>query len=172
MPDIASDETMAMEGYQDADHWWGGAWLTAGDKAAVIFVGTKAMGNSWYGFANGVVWPLDCMEQDPPTCPDVPDWPYDDRGFWAEDYQAQIIFYDPADLTAVARGEIESYAPQPFATLDLTPYLFDPQLDPARYKRDLVGAAAFDRARGLLYIFERMADGDKSLIHVFQVTAG
>jgi len=168
-PEIITDPSMAMNGYQESDHWWGGAWLTAGDRAAVIFVGTKALGNSWYGFANGVVWPYDCADQTPPTCPDVPDWPYSDRGFWAEAYQAQIILYDPAQLAAVARGQIQPYEPQPYASLDLTPYLFNPELNQAEYKRDLVGASAFDRERGLLYIIERLADGYKSVIHVFQV---
>jgi len=38
----------------------------------LIFSGTKAMGHSWYGFANGVEWAYDCAEQIPPTCPEVP----------------------------------------------------------------------------------------------------
>ncbi|RME08586.1 MAG: hypothetical protein D6803_00825 [Anaerolineae bacterium] len=167
--EIVSDESQAVNGYGDSDHWWGGAWLTAGEKAAVVFVGTKAMGESWYGFANGVVWPYDCAEQDPPTCPEVPEWPYDNRGYWAEGYQAQIIFYNPADLVAVARGEMESWKPQPYATLVLDDYLFDPNIHLEDYKRDLVGAAAFDRERGYLYVVERLADEYKSVIHVFRV---
>ncbi len=167
--EIVSDERMQAVGYQDSDHWSGGAWLTAGDKSALIFVGTKALGRSWYGFANGVEWAYDCAEQNPPTCPQVPDWPYDNRGYWAEDYQAQIIFYDPADLAAVARGEMETWEPQPYATLVLDDYLFDPQTHVETYKRDLVAAAAFDRQHGLLFIFERLADEDKSVVHVFRV---
>jgi hypothetical protein len=169
-PEILTDSSMMMNGYQEADHWWGGAWLTAGDSAAVVFVGTKAVGSSWYGFANGVVWPYDCADQTPSTCPEVPDWPYSDRGFWAEAYQAQMIFYDPNQLAAVAQGRIQPYEPQPYASLDITPYLFDPNLNQAEYKRDLVGAAAFDRERGLLFVVERLADEYKSVIHVFQIT--
>jgi len=169
--EITSDPSMAMDGYRDADHWWGGAWLTAGDKAAVVFVGTKALGDEWYGFANGVVWPHDCAETSPPTCPEPPEWPYDDRGFWAEDYEAQIIFYDPADLIAVARGERMSWEPQPYATLVLDDVLYDPQLRLEDYKRDLVGAAAFDRERGLLYVIERLADEVDSVIHVWRISS-
>ncbi len=168
--DILTDESMMMEGYGDADHWWGGAWLTAGDKAAVVFVGTKATGHSWYGFANGVIWPYDCAEQTPSTCPEVPDWPYDDRGYWAEGYQAQMIFYDPADLVAVARGEMQTWEPQPYAVLVLDDYLYDPNIHVELYKRDLVGAMAFDRANGLIYIIERLADESKSVVHVFRLT--
>lgn len=168
-PEIASDESMAMNGNLDSDHWWGGAWLTYGDRSAVIFVGTKAIGNAWYGFANGVVWEYDCAEQDPPTCPDYPDWPYDDRGFWADDYQAQIVFYDPADLAAVTLGEMETWEPQPYAKLNIDEFMFAPELDYADYKRDIVGAAAFDQERGLLFIVERLADEYKSVVHVFQI---
>lgn len=171
MPDLASSPEQAVEDYHEADHWWGGAWLTAGDRAAVVFAGTKALGEEWYGFANGVVWEHDCAEQTPATCPDPPDWPYDNRGFWADDYQAQLIFYDPSDLVAVARGEIESWEPQPYAVLNLNPYLLDPQLRVEDYKRDYVGAAAFDRERGYLYIFERLADEYRSVVHVWRVAS-
>lgn len=168
-PDIASDPSMAVKDYKEADHWMGGAWLTAGERSAVIFVGTKALGADWYGFANGVVWPHDCAEQN--ACPQLPDWPYDNRGFWAEAYQAQMIFYDPAELAAVASGEIETWTPQPYASLSLQEVLYDPDIDITRYRRDLVGAAAFDRANGLLYVIERLADGDKSVVHVWRVGA-
>jgi hypothetical protein len=93
----------------------------------LIFSGTKAMGRSWYGFANGVEWAYDCAEQIPPTCPEVPEWPYDNRGYWAESYQAWILFYEPEDLGSVAAGATETWEPQPYAFLDITPVLFDPQ---------------------------------------------
>jgi hypothetical protein len=164
---IQSDERMQMDGYLLADHWMGGAWLSTGTKSAVIFAGTKAMDKSWYGFANGVEWAYDCADTN--TCPDVPDYPYDNRGYWASDYQAQIIFYNPADLAAVAMGEMESYEPQPYAVFDLSDYLFDPQTDITRYKVDLVGDVAYDRENGYLYLVERLADEDKSVIHVWQL---
>lgn len=167
IPDIISDETMSMEGYRDADHWMGGSWLTAGEKSAVIFVGTKALGNEWYGFANGVVWEHDCAETN--SCPEVPEWPYEDRGFWAEDYESQIIFYDTSELAAVALGQLETWKPQPYAILSLQDILFEPELNLGEYKRDLLGAAAFDRDNGLLYIIERLADEYRSVIHVWRV---
>ena len=168
-PDIVSVPSQSVVDYREADHWWGGAWLTAGDAAGVVLVGTKAVGEEWYGFANGVVWQHDCAENQPSTCPEVPEWPYDDRGFWAEDFRAEMIFFDPAELAAVARGEVDSWAPQPYATLVLDPYLLAPELDPAIYKRDLVGAMAFDRENGLIYLIERLADEYKSVIHVWEI---
>ena len=78
------------------------------------------------------------------------------------------MFYDPADLGAVARGEMETGEPQPYATLDIDEHLY--HIDSTQQKEHL-GAASFDRQRGLLYVFEPLADEDKSLIHVWRVGA-
>jgi len=171
MPDIRFDDTMQMNGYQESDHWLGGAWLTKGERSAVVFTGTKAMGRSWYGYANGVIHEHDCAEQNPPTCPDPPEWPYDDRGYWAEDYQAQILFFNPYDLVKVANGEIESYEPQPYAALNIMNVLINPELNMEEYKRDLITSAAFDRERGYLYVMEKLADEYRSVVHVWKIEA-
>jgi len=169
MSEIAYREDTQMEGYAESDHWWGGAWLTSETGDAVIFVGTKAIGENWYGFANGVVWDYACAEDPDIECPEVPDFPYDNRGFWAEDFMPVILFFDPADLALVAQGLIEPYEPQPYALVDLTDYWLDPETNVEIYKRDLVGAAAYDRENGILFIVERLADEYKSVIHVFQI---
>ncbi len=158
--DVTAGDDFTIDNYHHSDEWSGGAWLTAGDKSAVVFVGTKGLGDCWYGFANGVVWP------DEPPYPPVPDAPYDQRGWWSTDFEGQIIFYDPADLAAVASGEMEPYEPQPYATLQIDEYLY--HIESGRQEHH-VGAAGFDRERGLLYVFEPLADGDKSLIHVWEV---
>jgi hypothetical protein len=158
--DVTAEDNHTMDNYQHSDEWSGGAWLTAGDKSAVIFVGTKGQGGCWYGFANGVVWP-----EEPPY-PPVPDPPYDDRGWWSDSFIGQILFYDPAELAAVARGDMEPWGPQPYATLEIDEYLFHIE---SNQQKEHVGAASFDRKRGLLYIFEPLSDGDKSLIHVWKV---
>lgn len=170
LPEIVTDDSRKMTGYSEADYWSGGAWLTAGSKSAVAFIGTKATGKSWYGFSNGVVWDYDCADTN--TCPAVPDWPYDNRGYWADGYEGQIKLYDPADIAAVAQGAMQTWEPQPYATISLTPYLFDPDIDVTRYRRHLTGAMAFDDENGILYFFELLADEDKSLVHVFKLGSG
>ena len=166
--EITTYDTMKMNGFKESDEWSGGAWLTAGNKSAVIFAGTKATGDCWYGFSNGIVYPT---SGDPNEIyPEVPPWPHDARGWWSEDIEAQIIFYNPSDLAAVVRGEMETYEPQPYASLNISEYLFNPGFDFERGKCYLLGAVSFDRERGFLYIVERMADEDeKSLIHVWKV---
>jgi len=142
----------AMNDYHHSDEWSGGAWLTAGSKSAIIFIGTKGQGNCWYGCADGT---------------DQPPWPDDcDRGWWSSGFGGQILFYDPADLAAVAQGEKEPWEPQPYATLDIDDYLY--HVESAQQKYHL-GAASFDRERGLLYVFEPLADGDKPLVHVWRI---
>ncbi len=166
-PELSVSQGMKMNSFNEADEWSGGAWLTAGDKSAVILVGTKATGKSWYGFSNGVVYPTSGDPNE--KVPEVPPWPHDRRGWWSEGIQAQLLFFNPDDLASVARGVMKTWEPQPYASLEIDSYLFDPGFDHKREKRYLVGAAAFDRARGLLYLFERRADGDKSIVHVFKV---
>ncbi|MCK5147238.1 T9SS type A sorting domain-containing protein [bacterium] len=165
IPEIITDDAHKYFNFKEADQWTGGEWLTSGSASAVIFAGTKAMGQSWYGFSNGVVWPYGG------PYPSIPDPPHDERGFWADSIHAQIIFYDPEDLGKAAKGEIESYTPQPYAALDITEYLYEPGYDYWRQKRQSLGACSFDRQNQLLYILERMvqADEEKSIVHVFEI---
>lgn len=167
-PELDVHEGYKMRGFSEADEWSGGAWLTAGQRSAVVLVGTKALGKTWYGFANGVVYPTSGDEKE--IYPDVPPAPFDQRGWWSERIEAQMIFYDPADLAAVAQQKIQPWEPQPYATLSLDSFLYDPGFHHERQKRYLLGDAAFDRERRLLYVVERRADGEKSLIHAFSVT--
>jgi hypothetical protein len=148
--DVTASEQFTLNHYHHSDEWSGAAWLTAGDKAAVVFVGTKGRGDCWYGNPDGPC--LDC----------------ENRGWWSDSFVGQILFYDPADLAAVARGEMETYLPQPYATLDIDDLLYHVGSEQQKYH---LGAASFDRERGLLYVFEPFADGDGPLVHVWRVEA-
>ncbi len=149
---VLAPNPRTMDSYHHSDEWSGGAWLTAGDKTAVIFVGTKGQGDNWYGCADGT---------------DEPPWPDDcNRGWWSTSFVGQIIFYDPADLAAVAQGNMETWEPQPYAVLDIDPYLYHIQSSQQWFH---VGAVSFDRGNGLLYLFEPFADEDKPLVHVWYI---
>ncbi|MDX8551792.1 hypothetical protein KHC33_01230 [Methanospirillum sp. J.3.6.1-F.2.7.3] len=150
-----------MEGFNNADEWSGGAWVTAGDKSAILFVGTKGRGNFWYGFSDGTVWP------DDPPFPPIPSPPHDERGWWAESFEGVIYFYDPGDLAQVAQGLLEPYEPQPYAELKVDQYLY--HISSTQQKRHL-GDVTYDRTRGNLYLTEFMGDGDNCLIHVWKIT--
>ncbi len=168
-PELEIYNKRNMKTYKGADDWWGGAWITTGQNTAVFFVGTKATGKSWYGFATGVEYPTD--EDSGQKIPEVPSWPFDNRGYWSDGIKAQIIFYDPGDLAKVAQGKMKPWEPQPYASLDIDDYMFDPGFNHKRGKQETVGAVSFDRKRGILYIFEKRADGNKSIVHVFKIKA-
>ncbi|MFC1568987.1 T9SS type A sorting domain-containing protein [bacterium] len=161
--EIVTSENMKMQDYNMVDDWSGGAWLTADQSSAVIFVGTKGFGEDWYGFSDGTVWPYEG------PYPPVPAEPHNQRGFWAERIEGRIVFYDPIDFGKVAQGSAQSYEPQPYATFNLDPFLYDPGYDYYAQKIHLLGACCYDRQRNFLYIIERLADEDKSLIHVFHI---
>jgi hypothetical protein len=146
-----------MDRYHASDEWTGAAWLSAGNKAAVLFAGNKGTGECWYGCADGTVW----EPPYPPACPDD-----SGRGWWSSGFAGQFLFYDPADLAAVADGRMEPWEPQPYATMEVDPILF--HITGSQQKHHL-GAAAFDRARALLYVVEVLADEDKPVIHVWRV---
>ncbi len=153
-----TEGTYAMENYHHSDEWSGGAWITFGGKTAVIFAGIKGLGSCWYGFYDGTVWP-----EEPPYPEEGPG----ERGWWSDDFTAQIIFYDPSDLAKVARGEMESYEPQPYATLDIDDILYNiPE-----YELRHLGAVSFDRENEIIYLFEFRGDyeNEKPLVHAWKI---
>ncbi len=183
-----------LAGYQHADEWEGGAWITTGSgKTAVLFAGTKGTGAKyWYGYIHpdGPQYPCVevemlgqfplCRLADGSFCPEEDltgcDNPTSNRGWWSSRFDAQFILYDPADLARVTAGEIPPWEPQPYATLDVDDHLFlDPpvwdqeNLGTGAQRRYRLGAVAYDRGSGLLYVLELYADGAKPMVHVWHV---
>ncbi len=165
--ELRTDPAMAMDGFGEADEWSGGAWITSASGSAVILAGTRAIGRCWYGYPNGVEYPTSGDPSDP--IPEMPPWPWNDRGWWSADISAGLLFFDPDDLAEVASGTMDPWEPQPYAFLGIDSLLADPGYDLEREKRYSLGACAFDRDHGILYVVERRADGDASIIHVFRV---
>ncbi len=138
-----------LNNYAHSDEWSGGEWLTAGNNSAVIFVGTKGIGDTWYGNEDGP-----CL-----TC--------DNRGWWSTEFQGQILFYDPRDFAKVAKGTMQPYEPQPYAVMNIDSVLFYIRSNQQWFH---VGAASYDSQNHFLYIFEsgRFED-DRTLVHVWEV---
>lgn len=189
--DDPTPDRYRLAGYQHADEWEGGAWITTSSgKAAVAFVGTKGTGSYyWYGWLD----PSDperpcvelaeggmCFRADGAPCPSelVQECPghTSDRGWWSSAFAAEILLYDADALAAVARGELAPGEPQPYEVVPIDGRLFlpDPGVEPmsagtGRQRRYRVGEACFDRVRGHLFVLERFADGAKPVIHVWRV---
>ena len=181
-----------LDGYQNPDEWEGGAWMTTSTgKSAVLFAGTKGTGAKyWYGFTNPAGPEYPCVEEelveqftmcrlaDGTSCPEEDftecEGHTGHRGWWSTRFDAQFILYNPTDLAQVAAGEIESWAPQPYASLDIDEYLFLPPGDPDMLgtgvqRRSRIGAVAYDRNNDLLYVLELYADEAKPVVHVWRV---
>lgn len=184
-----------LQGYQHPDEWEGGAWITTSSgKTTVLFAGTKSTGAKyWYGFANPAGPEYPCVAQDfvgqfdicrladgtPCPAEDLVECAghNDYRGWWSSHMDAWLILYDPADLARVAAGEIESWQPQPYASLDIDDLLY---LNPAGIDTDMLGVGvqrrfrigdvAYDRTNGRLYVLELFADQAQPVIHVWQIT--
>lgn len=190
--------TRSLNGYQHADEWEGGAWLTTADgRSAVIFAGTKATGDYfWYGYIHPEGADQVCVDThitDFPTCRTADGGVCDSsmlngccdeesgacasmRGWWSNRFDAQIILYNPADLALVASGELTPWQPQPYAVIDIDEHLLlsPPEWDvimvgSGDQRRYRIGDIAFDRANGLLYVLEQFADGGKPLVHVWKI---
>lgn len=184
----------ALDGYQHPDEWEGGAWLTTNSgKSAVLFGGTKGTGAKyWYGYVNPAGPEYPCVDEalvgefavcrlaDGSPCPpeDLTECEghNDYRGWWSSRFDAQFVLYDPADLARVAAGEIESWEPQPYASLFIDEYLFrnpagveEDMLGAGVQRRYRIGAVAYDRNNALLYVLELFADEAKPVVHVWGV---
>ncbi len=183
-----------MRGYQHADSWEGGAWLTTTTgKSAVLFAGTKGTGAKyWYGWVNPVGPDLPCVETamvnefqvcrlaDGSPCPaaDIKgcEGHNDYRGWWSARFNAQFALYNPDDLARVAAGDLPPWEPQPYAALNVDEHLF---LNPSGVETGMLGAGvqqrfrisavAYDRGNDLVYILEPFADEAKPVVHVWRV---
>lgn len=155
---VEEENPSSLDGYTHSDEWSGAAWLTSESGSAVVFAGTKGAGATWYGCSDGVVWP-----EEPPFPDDCFD---DNRGWWSDSFDGRIIFFDPGDLAAVARGEKDPWEPQPYAVAVVDSVLFHAGPDRMKYH---LGAMTFDSERGMLYLFEPFADDDKPVVHVWQI---
>lgn len=188
------DIVRCLAGYQHADEWEGGAWLTTSTgKTGVLFGGTKGTGAKyWYGYLDPVDPEDPCVDEavigdfevcrlaDGTPCPaadlvECPD-PMTYRGWWSARFTARFILYDPADLAAVAGGGANPWDPQPYASLDLDEHRF---LNPAGIETVLIGSGdqqrfrigdvSYDRVNDLLYVLELFADEAKPVVHVWRV---
>jgi hypothetical protein len=184
----------ALEGHQHPDEWEGGAWLTtASGKSAVLFAGNKGTGAKyWYGYRNpaGPEYPCvnavaaaeftACRLADGSPCPpedmEECEGHTSAKGWWCARFEARFILYDPADLAAVAAGTMDSWAPQPYAHVNIGEHLFYnpagvevPLLGEGIQRRFLLGGATYDRVNQRLYVLELFADGAKPIAHVWHV---
>jgi len=142
-----------IDDFGHGDRWSDGAWITAGNKHAVIFTGMRGMRN----MKNG-------LEYYGPPGPRGTGG----KGYHAEPHYKCILFYDPQDLAQVAGGG-ESSEPQPYAVFNVQGLMFNPE--EGIYGE--LGGVGFDRERNLLYVIEKgVREGRFArmpIVHVWRV---
>jgi hypothetical protein len=133
--------------YRPKDAWGGGAWVQTADRHGVLIVGRKGLGDNCYG--------------SPEACGGDPCSPY--QGYHAYPYEPQILFYDPQELAEVAAGSRQPW--------DVVPYaVYRPVNEMMHPACAVLGSAAYDRERGLVYITEQEGGPwGETLVHVWAV---
>ncbi len=133
--------------YQIPDAWNAAAWVNTDDAHAVLVVGARSMGETYYGDAR----PDDCTIY---------------KGYHGEPYEPRFLFYDPADLAKVAQGEMQPDEVIPYLEFNPEEYLHE------SCEWNLTGAV-YDEENQLFYVMQRDAytpDYDPMpLIYVFKV---
>jgi hypothetical protein len=133
--------------YRAKDAWGGGAWVQTAEKTGVLIVGRKGLGDNCYGTSD--------------QCGGDPCDPY--RGYHAYPYEPQVLFYDPEDLREVVAGIRQPWEVVPYA-------VYGPVNEVMDQACANLGAAAYDQARGLIYVTEQEAGPwGETVVHVWQV---
>jgi len=134
--------------YRAADDWGGGVWLEGGGKSAVVMMGRKGLGANCYGTPGD-------------ECPVSPCTP--DKGWQASPYEAQMLFYNPADLVAVVAGTKQPWQLLPYAIHRPGGQLLQPNCGN-------LTDATYDAARQLIYVAQGNAGPfGETVVHVWAV---
>ena len=133
-----------------------GVVFPAGSRS-VLFFGTQGIGKFCYGEGT------DKRSLNGKPTPDGTIYCYDpddsSKGTHAYPYKAEVWAYDAAGLAAVRAGRKRPWQVKPYATWSLH----------LPFRSGRVGGAAYDPARGLLYVSQQYGDAADPVIHVFTV---
>lgn len=129
------------------NNWEAGAFVHTAQKHAVVIVGQRAMGQTYYGEAR----PNDCNIY---------------KGYHGDPYEPRVVFYNPSDLALAAQGKKDPTT--------VVPYL---EWNPAEFMVPtcewLLTGAVYDDQNKLLYILHTNADtieGEPSpIVYVFRM---
>ena len=148
LPLHPSNDAAVNESYTSA------RWLSLGSKRAIIFAGNRCLRRfqdftysyptSWYPNAGANT----------------------NEGYCASPCGGTFWFYDQDDLAAVAQHNKNLYDPQPYARMDLTPYMINGA-------GGVIMGMAYDEIGQRIYVEEATDPGNGCCyhaIHVFQLT--
>jgi hypothetical protein len=166
----------SIDGFQKGDNFTGGAWaqldggVAYGSKNAVILLQYKSRGKNWYGFSDGLMF-YDVVYDKPGTFSVNAQ-----RGDYCAGSIRSLIFFDPRQIAEVYKGTRSTETLQPYAFLDLSPWLYDDRIGVEDWEHASIATGiATDWHNGYLYVMERkvkLDDTTKSdIIHSFKLHA-
>ena len=86
-----------------------------------------------------------------------------EKGYQAYPYEPQLLFYEPTQLAEVVAGTREPWEVLPYEVYSPADKVFGGECA-------TLGAAAYDREKGLLYVAEREAGpSGEAVVHVWQL---
>lgn len=150
--------TRTRNEFNPSDSFIGGSWLSSGEKFAILLSGTKALGDTWYGYADGSRPGF--LEAHVPSLYSFKE--LGGKGHKCTGRQPLMLLYNPDDFAKVAHGELAPWEPQPYAGWDVSEYLLNG-------KKGSLKAITFDQSHGFLYAVEASAYNSYPVIHVFKV---
>jgi hypothetical protein len=113
----------------------------------ILIFGRKGLGDNCYGSTT--------------LCGEDPCAP--SSGYHAYPYEPQILFYDPEELKEVITGAKEPWEVLPYETHSAADEVIGGECA-------LLGAAAYDRERGFIYVTEQEAGPfGETVVHVWEV---
>lgn len=138
----------------------GAAWIEHGGKTALVLSYRRPMGDGWYGDEAGNNF----------TFYNIPAPPSGGEGAGATRFRNELMFFNPADLAAVADGTMSPWAPQPYLTYDLAQFSF---ITNRPYPES--GAICF-ATNGYLFFMEHNGEvspsvGENGLIHAWNLAS-
>jgi hypothetical protein len=157
--------------YSESDYWGDGVWIDIGGKEAVIFAGaistrTDDERNGKYPYEG---YKCDASIGRPGDYyPECHQYSCDTNGYFGSPSVPALLFYDTADIAAVAKGQKNANEITPYAIWQITRYTYN-TLDGCKYGGGIKGAA-YDEANNRLYLLQSGGDGTYPLIHVFSVS--
>ncbi|OGJ90817.1 MAG: hypothetical protein A2350_07225 [Candidatus Raymondbacteria bacterium RifOxyB12_full_50_8] len=146
--EYGTSEQEEDRGFSICSWYRGGAWITVGNRSAIII----------YAQQNYSL-----------------DWSYFSGPFGAGRYPS-LLFYDPADVADVVQGRKQSFGPKWYARKNLDIFFFgkkkavggNKSMDDGFFQP---GGIAYDRERGIVYVAQTHVSSNafKPIIHVFRI---
>ena len=153
-----------LPGFSMCDDWTGGAFIQAGDRAAIAIAGLKGTTNCYYCGD-----PEDDSECELDPLPGECDlYCNESRGFHCGPYTRQVLLYDTEELGRVAMGEADPWSVLPYAVWEPGELILP---NPCCWN---MGGMAFDMENGRVFITERgLGEGEMNaaVVHVWTVSA-